>query len=191
MPFPPPILADGVVTLRPLALADAQAHLAGEDDELVRWLNGGAGTRERVDAYVRRCMAAWAAGGPTFAFGIHVGADDVLVGTIEVQLEHEELVPGQANLAYGLYPGARGHGFATRAVVLACAFAAARPGISAAVIRVDPRNGASAAVAVRAGFHVKERRVEAREGALDRYVSTVSRTAEGADPAPPDLGKLS
>lgn len=170
-------LADGVVTLRPLGLADVPAHLAGEDEELVRWLNGGPGTAERAAAYVRRCMASWAAGGPTFTFGIRVGADDLLVGTIDVQLEHVELVPGQANLAYGLYAHARGHGYATRAVLLACAFAAARPGITEAVIRVDPRNPASAAVAVRAGFRYRGRRIEAREGALDRYLRALEPAA--------------
>lgn len=33
-------LADDVVHLDPLDLSDLAAHLAGEDEELVRWLNG-------------------------------------------------------------------------------------------------------------------------------------------------------
>lgn len=170
MRFPPPPLADGVVTLRPLALGDAETHLAGEDEELIRWLNGGPGTPERVGAYVRRCLASWEAGGPTFTFGIRTGADDLLIGTIDVQLAHAALVPGQANLAYGLYPHARGHGFATRAVALACRFVAALPDITEVVIRVDPRNPASAAVAERAGFHFLGPRIEAEEGGMDWYV---------------------
>jgi RimJ/RimL family protein N-acetyltransferase len=170
MPFPPSVLADGVVTLRPLELVDARAHLAGEDEELIRWLNGGPGTPERVEAHVRRCMDSWEAGGPTFTFGIRAGTEGLLVGTIDVRLEHEELVSGQAQLAYGLYPEARGRGFATRAVMLACRFAAALPDVAEAVIRVDPRNPASAGVAVRAGFRYVGHRIEVREGSLDWYV---------------------
>lgn len=170
MPVSPPLLTDGVVTLRPLDLDDTHAHLAGEDEELIRWLNGGPGTPERVEAYVRRCMASWAAGGPTFSFGIRADTEGLLIGTIDVRLEHEELVPGQAQLAYGLYAPARGRGFATRAVMLACGFAATLPGISEVVIRVDPRNPTSAAVAVRAGFRFVGHRIEAAEGGLDWYV---------------------
>lgn len=170
MPLSPPSLADGVITLRPLDLADVRAHLAGEDEELIRWLNGGPGSPDRVEAYVLRGLASWEAGGPTFTFGIRAGDEGLLVGTIDVRLDHEELVPGQAQLAYGLYPSARGRGFATRAVTLACAFALALPGIAEAVIRVDPRNPASAAVAVRAGFRYVGHRNEAGEGGHDWYV---------------------
>jgi hypothetical protein len=49
---PEPVgLTDGTATLRPLRPADAAAHLAGEDDELVKWLNGGAGTAATVRAH--------------------------------------------------------------------------------------------------------------------------------------------
>lgn len=48
-------LSDGIITLSPLRLGDVEAHLAGEDDLLVRWLNGGPGTREGVEAYFRHC----------------------------------------------------------------------------------------------------------------------------------------
>ena len=174
MPFAPPSLADGVVTLRPLDPADVRAHLAGEDEELIRWLHGGPGTPERVEAYVRRGLASWERGGPTFTFGICGGTEGVLAGTIDVRLEHEELAAGQAQLAYGLYPIARGRGFATRAVTLACVFAAARPGIAEAVIRVDPQNPASAAVAVRAGFRYVGHRNEADEGGMDWYVRALT-----------------
>lgn len=41
-------LSDGIITLSPLRLDDVEAHLAREDELLVRWLNGGPGTREGV-----------------------------------------------------------------------------------------------------------------------------------------------
>ncbi len=84
-------LTDGVVVLCPLDLDDVAEHLAGEDDELVRWLNGGPGTRETVEAHVRACIAAWEAGGPTITFGIREGRPERLVGTVDAHLE----LPGQ------------------------------------------------------------------------------------------------
>jgi RimJ/RimL family protein N-acetyltransferase len=62
------------------------------------------------------------------------------------------LAPPEAELAYGLYPAWRGRGFATRAVRLACDHLREHRDVRLAVIRTDPRNRPSAAVAVRAGF---------------------------------------
>lgn len=122
-------LPDGIITLSPLRLDDVEAHLAGEDDLLVRWLNGGPGTREGIESYFRHCREQWNTAGPLRAFGIRMGADEVLAGTIDLRFEGEGLAPGQANVAYGLYPLWRGLGLATRAVLLASQYAAsARPG---------------------------------------------------------------
>lgn len=144
-------LSDGIVTLSPLRLDDAEAHLAGEDEELVRRLNGGPGTREGVEAYIRHCGDQWATAGPLRAFGIRAGADEVLAGTIDLRFTAEGLAPGQVNVAYGLYPSWRGRGLATRAVLLVSRYAASEGG-QEAVIRVEPDNAASVAVAQRAGF---------------------------------------
>lgn len=170
-----PLLTDGVVVLRPLALADVDAHIAGEDAELVRWLSDGPSTRKATTAYVRRGLLAWAAGGPAFSFGIRGAGDDVLQGTIEAQLARPYLAANQANLAYGLYPHARGQGLATRAVILAREFLARCPDVDEAVIRVHPGNPASAAVALRAGF-----RYAGRQQDLDWY----TRPAPGSGAAP-------
>lgn len=107
-------LTDGVVVFRPLDLGDVAEHLAGEDEALVRWLNGGPGTRETVEAHMRASMAAWEAGGPTITFGIRAGVPERLVGTVDAHLELAGLELGQANIAFGLYPHARGHGLAPR-----------------------------------------------------------------------------
>ncbi|NDU71568.1 GNAT family N-acetyltransferase [Actinomadura sp. DSM 109109] len=144
-------LSDGIVTLSPLRLDDVDAHLTGEDELLVRWLNGGPGTREGVEAYFRHCQEQWETAGPLRAFGIRVGADEVLAGTVDLRFAGQELGPGQVNVAYGLYPSWRGRGLATRAVILASQYAASEGGVEA-VIQVEPENPASAAVAQRAGF---------------------------------------
>lgn len=145
-------LSDGSVVLRPLTPADAADHLAGEDAELVRWLSGGIGTIETVGHYIQRVRQMWAGNGPIFTFGVRTAGDDVLLGTIDVQLNQAAFHPDQANLAYGLYPAGRGRGFATRAVNLALGFLRTHTSARTALIRVDPANSQSAAVAVRAGF---------------------------------------
>lgn len=144
-------LSDGIITLSPLRLDDVEAHLAGEDELLIRWLSGGPGTREGVEAYVRHCREQWDTAGPLRAFGIRLCADEVLAGTIDLRFAGDGLAPGQVNVAYGLYSSWRGRGLATRAVLLASQYAASEGGVEA-VIKVEPENSASAAVARRAGF---------------------------------------
>ncbi|MFJ7251115.1 GNAT family N-acetyltransferase [Streptomyces sp. NPDC098085] len=144
-------LSDGIITLSPLCLDDAEAHLTGEDELLVRRLNGGPGTREGVEAHIRHCREQWDTAGPLRAFGIRAGADEALAGTIDLRFAGEDLAPGQVNVVYGLYPSWRGRGLATRAVLLASPYAAGAGG-GEAVIQVEPENPASAAVARRAGF---------------------------------------
>ncbi|MFC4606912.1 GNAT family N-acetyltransferase [Streptomyces maoxianensis] len=162
-------LSDGVVTLSPLRLDDVDAHLAGEDELLVRWLNGGPGTRAGTEAYFRQCIEQWATGGLLRAFGIRVDAQSSLAGTIDLRFESPSLAAGQVNIAYGLYPAWRGQGLATRAVHLVCRYAAAE-GAAQGVLQVAPENPGSAAVARRSGFtYVKQVR-EAEGNRLDWYV---------------------
>jgi hypothetical protein len=86
-------LPDGITTLFPLHLDDGDAHLAGEDELLVRYLNGGPGTREGVEAYFRHCREQWEIAGSLRAFGIRAGADEALAGTIDLRFEGEGLTP--------------------------------------------------------------------------------------------------
>jgi len=161
-------LSDGVVTLSPLELADVDDHLAGEDEELAYWLNGGRGTRATVEAHIRDCVAQWSSGGPVYALGIRVGRAG-LAGTVEVQFARPYLAYDEVNLSYGIYPSWRRQGIATRAVLLACQFAAGM-GAVRAVIRADVRNLASAAVAVRTGFVHLKRTLDGDDAVLDWFV---------------------
>lgn len=162
-------MSDGIITLSPLLLDDVEAHLAGEDELLVRWLNGGPGTREGVEAYVRHCREQWDTAGPLRAFGIRAGTDETLAGTIDLRFAGAGLAPGQVNVAYGLYPSWRGRGLATRAVLLVLQYAAGEGG-QEAVIQVEPENPGSGAVARRAGF-TPTGRTHTHDGArLDQYV---------------------
>ncbi|MFE2106268.1 GNAT family N-acetyltransferase [Kitasatospora sp. NPDC059463] len=175
-------LSDGVVTLTPFRAEDIDAHLAGEDELLVRWLNGGPSTRAGTEEYVRRCTAQWVYRGPARVFGIRTGPEPVLAGTIDLRFAMPCLGPGQVNIAYGLYPAFRGRGLVTRAVHLVCGYAA-QEGAREGVIRVDPENHASAAVARRAGFRYAGRMPEPPGSALDRYVRELAGVPVGAHAA--------
>jgi RimJ/RimL family protein N-acetyltransferase len=170
-------LSDGIITLSPLRLDDAEPHLRGEDELLVRWLNGGPGTREGVEAYIRHCREQWESGGPLRAFGIRVGADEALAGTVDLRFAGAGLAPGQVNVAYGLYPSWRGRGLATRAVLLASQYAASEGG-EAAVIQVEPGNPASASVAQRAGFTPGKQTYSKDGTRFDWYIRDLRATTQ-------------
>lgn len=170
-------LSDGTITLSPLRRDDVDAHLAGEDEHLVRWLAGGPATRDGVEAYFQHCHQQWATDGPLRSFGIRTCQGRTLVGTIDLRFEGEGLESGQVNVAYGLYPSWRGRGLATRAVDLVCRYAAEQ-GATAAVVKVAPENPASAGVALRAGFGLV-RRIRERDGTVfDRYERVLSRKSK-------------
>jgi RimJ/RimL family protein N-acetyltransferase len=133
--------------------ADVDAHLRGEDEEQVRWLSGRRSTTESVVAWIERNHESWQRGGPVYNFGI-VSPDGALAGMVEANTDPSVAMgqgEGEANISYGLYPEARGHGYATRAVRLLLDFLSDRS-LLAAVIRVNPENKASLAVAGRCGF---------------------------------------
>jgi len=173
-------LADGVVVLSPLGWDDVEPYLAGEDAELVRWLNGGRGTRATVRAHVRRAIERWADDGPKLSFGIRVDGGSVLAGTIDAELDRDA---GRAGLAYGIYPAFRRRGLATRAVRLASRYLAERGDVHGISIDVDPANVPSIGVARRAGFRFV-RHVVDDEGDFDRYELVVRAPVV---PAPPPL----
>lgn len=144
---------DGVITIRPFELTDAAEHLAGEDDEQIKWLSGGKGTLAGIQDWIARAQRFWSDGGPVFTFAI-VDASETVVGMVEANTDRAmipDLQAGDANISYGLYPFARRQGYATRAVHLAMGFIASR-GIQRAVIRVHPDNARSLLVPQRCGF---------------------------------------
>ncbi|MGW1191896.1 GNAT family N-acetyltransferase [Streptomyces sp. NPDC002559] len=161
------ILSDGVVTLSPPRPDDVDAHLAGEDELQIRWLSGKPAARDDIEEYFRRCAEQWSTRGPLRAFGIRSADRSTLMGYIDLRFDVAVLAPGQANISYTLYPHWRGQGLVTRAVRLVCRYAAAE-GVAQAVIRVDPENPASAAVARRSGF-VHDRRIVEEDGELNDW----------------------
>jgi RimJ/RimL family protein N-acetyltransferase len=154
-------LTDGVVVLRPMTPADAELHLAGEDEPTVRFLSGGRSTVETVLAWIERNRVSRGSAGPVRSFGICLAATGALIGMVEANLAAPGFRSGVANISYGLYPGARGHGHATRAVVLMTRYLAAESDADVAAIQVQPENFASARLPGRAGFRFLGERVTA------------------------------
>jgi len=152
MTDPPRLPSDGVLRLRPLMPDDAAAQVDGEDDHMVRWLSGGRSTREQQRAYLASAARAWSQRQRAFDLGIARVDGGTLIGVVGIQSDKSYLEPGDVNLTYGLYAPWRGQGLATRAVALAIDVAIKRFDPERLVIRVDPANEPSAAVAQRLGF---------------------------------------
>ena len=89
------VVADGVVTLKAPGPGGAQLLVEGRDDEFFRWLGPGAESPNPV-------ACVW--------------AGEELVGWVDYDLEWDWLEPGEANVGYYLFRGARGKGHASRAV---------------------------------------------------------------------------
>jgi len=145
-------LTDGVILLRPMTPADAATHLAGEDEPTARFLSGGRSTIETVTAWIERCRLSWETNGPVRAFGIREKATGDLVGMVEANLAAADYRDSVTNISYGLYPAARGRGYATRAVRLVVRYLVEKTAANIAVIQTHPENSASARVALRAAF---------------------------------------
>jgi RimJ/RimL family protein N-acetyltransferase len=133
-PVPEPELqatSDGVVTLKPPRAGDAQLLVAGRDEEFFRWLGPGSPAPSPV-----ACI--W--------------VDDELVGWVDYDLEHDWLEPGEVNVGYYLFPGARGKGYASRAVELLLQHLSRHTQHAVATLVIRPENERSLELAQRLGF---------------------------------------
>ncbi len=164
-------LTDGVIFLRPLVAEDAADHLAGEDDEMVKWLSGGHSTLVNVQDYIAKNQESWRSGGPRRAFGIFDCASEQLIGSIEVNLERI-LKPGQVNVSYGIFRGWRRRGLALRALDLMSEYLRGATNVRQMVLRIAPANTASLRMAEKAGFAFLGV-FDEPEGSMSRYVREV------------------
>ncbi|MEV7281531.1 GNAT family N-acetyltransferase [Streptomyces sp. NPDC093111] len=111
------------------------------------------------------------AGEPFRSFGIRAGR---CVGSVGLRFAATGLAHGDVDVTYRLHPEARGRGFATRAVLLACAHARCE-GARRAVIQTPADDPAAAAVARRAGF-LRRGQISHRDGTVvDWYVRELDR----------------
>ena len=160
------VLGDGELTLRPLALADAMAHKAGEDDAQLRAFGfPGPAPFERVVAAIREWQAAWVVAGPVRNWGIRRADTDDLVGNTEVRVLERATV----NVSYVVFPDFRRQGIATRASRLALAYARDELGARRARIEVLPDNVASLGVVRNLGATFAGRGTNQAGRDLDAY----------------------
>jgi RimJ/RimL family protein N-acetyltransferase len=146
----PPRLSDGVIVLDRHTLADADAHLAGEDEEHARrfgWYPAHS-TPETVRRAIERWQREWTSAGAKRAFAIRDEETGGLAGGCEVRLRDNRI----ADMSYWVFPPFRGRGYAGRAIRLACEWAFAELGVERMEIYVEPDNHASRGAALRAGF---------------------------------------
>jgi RimJ/RimL family protein N-acetyltransferase len=166
-----PQLSDGVVVLRPLVRADAEAHLAGEDGEQRKWFDfQRPSTLEDVISFIALTQSEWQMGGRQRMFAVRDAETDLLVGFVELRDRGD----ARANISVGVHPGSRRLGYATRAVRLAGEYAQDALPVQAVVAIIDSENVASRSVAETAGF-VFEANAESWEygessGVMQRYL---------------------
>jgi RimJ/RimL family protein N-acetyltransferase len=145
-----PRLADDVVVLDAFTPADAEAHLAGEDEEQARRF--GWYPKRSTPATVRDAFARWAEAwrneGATRAFAMRELESGALVGGCEIRLSGGP----SAEISYWTFPHHRRKGYATRAVRLLTAFAFAQLAVKRIEAQVEPDNPASRRVIEGAGF---------------------------------------
>ena len=163
-----PSLSDGVIQLRPLTQSDAAAHLAGEDEEMAKWLSGGRSTPATVKAAIDKFAEQWRTGGPCRAFGVFDCSNDQLIGFVEANLELLGS-PAEVNVSYGIFSASRGRGLAGRAIDLVAEYLRSATGARWIVLRIAPENGRSIRVAEKAGF-ARIGVQEIAEGQRVRYV---------------------
>jgi len=166
-----PKLTDGVIFLRPLGAEDAVAHLAGEDEEMAKWVSGGRSTLAGVEAFIRNNQESWRSGGPRRAFGIFDCTSNRLTGFIEVNLARLA-GPNQVNISYGVFPQWRRQGVALRAINLMGEYLRAESEARQMVLRIMPGNTASLKLAEKVGFTFCGL-FDEPEGRMARYVKAL------------------
>ena len=142
---PPPVLTDGVVTLRPPRSADIEALPDLVDDEVLTWT--GVPGRSRAELQTWLDVARRPDRPPAARFAI-TDAADRLQGFVRLT---REPISESVTVGWWLGPEARGRGYARRAVGLALGWSAAH-GAHRFAAGIFDGNGASAALAERLGM---------------------------------------
>ena len=179
-----PDLADGKVILTGYTDADVRAHLAGEDEETARRF--GWWPRTSTEATVHDTFAGWArnwkTSGPIRAFAVREQATGRLLGGCELRLQPG----GSGHVTYWTSAGGRGHGHATRGLILLLGYARSI-GVDEIEAHIAPDNHASCRVAEKAGFRRSGPFTAADGATMIRY--RIGPAAAGRDSAqPPDVG---
>lgn len=140
-------------SIAPLVTGGPATHADGCDQLVNLWSNGGrVSTDEEHLAWLRRNAAARQAQDPVVDLAVEDAQTGEHVGIVGIQRGLPYLKPSEVNLTYTLYAGRRGRGHACAAVLEAMGLAMTRPPVERFLIRCDPANVRSAALARRLGF---------------------------------------
>lgn len=144
----PEFLEDGIVLLDAHTIADAEAHLEGEDEEIRRRFDA---TQPATLEQTREAMLRWIegrrSGAPMFAYAVRLPSGR-LIGGCELRMRS----PVLANVSYWIFPQFRRRGYALRALSLICEAARAVHGLERIEARVAPDNSESRRLLEKAGF---------------------------------------
>lgn len=149
----PPILSDGVVSLRPLRSEDAEdISAACQDPQIQRWTSVPS-PYTLADAVgfieMRSASATW---WDTPTWAITPPLSDRWSGSIDLRPDGN----GAAEVGYMVAPWARGEGYATRALRLACSWAFTALSLDVMLWYAYAGNEASRRTARSAGFRVPD-----------------------------------
>jgi RimJ/RimL family protein N-acetyltransferase len=176
---PPVAYGDGVVTIRPLRVADIDRHMEAIDDEQIDWL-WEPGDRRRWEAlspaqqrehnvqYLRSCQDSFGMG-PKWHFSADL-ADASYVAYVDCDLANPYVPAGEANISYTGHPAYRGQGNVSRAVRLIARFLRDHTGAGSAHIIVDAANTASLRVASAVGAAESGRWIDEHGRTMIRHV---------------------
>ena len=172
-----PTLTDGVVVLRPWRLEDAEAALAGHDEEIRHWFGFPEVTpsREQQVAAIERWRQGYADNRSTVNFLVEV--DGTIVGNVEVRTKEG----GIGELSWTLYAGHRGHGYGVRAVRMLVDYAFDQLGLIRVEAYVNTANERSKRLATRAGL-LREGVMRAREDLFGERHDSVLYARLRSDP---------
>ncbi len=164
-----------MVQLRPLSTSDLATHAAGCDDLVNRWTNDGhSSTQQQNRAWLARNEQAWRDRADVVDLAVEDADTGEHVGVVGIQRRLDYLEEGEVNLTYTLYAGRRGRGYATAAALAAMELALSQAPVRRFLIRCDPDNTPSGAVARRLGFQYVGAVVEPDGWRGDRYVCEVA-----------------
>jgi RimJ/RimL family protein N-acetyltransferase len=144
-------LTDGVVTLRPLTVADDafSTELHTQPDVVATSVPPIAPSADEIRRRCRRAPARWLLGERTDLIIVDA-ATGAAAG--EIGLFYQEPGTAQAMIGYSMLPAWRGRGYPSRAAALLALWAFAETGIARLIAGALPTNTASQRVLEKAGF---------------------------------------
>jgi RimJ/RimL family protein N-acetyltransferase len=160
---PPERINAGPVTLRRVRATDAGAIAAAVSASMehlrpwMPWANAASAERRSQLARVAEADQWWESG-IGFTYSVVTAVGGTLVGEISL---HRRAGDHMAEIGYWVAASQSGRGYATAAGTALTAVALALSGIKRTEIHCDAANGASAAVARKAGYRLE--RIEERE----------------------------